>query len=109
MQILESPASTPPPHTQHRFYSDGRPRYVAQEGDNESRDSFDDGGYTTATQIPVTRGFTDPDQPKLLLAEDPVQPYTEKRPLHDEYSEWASIESGGTQLQQVFVPFSLVW
>ena len=61
---------------------------MARDGDNESRDSFEDGGgYTTATQIPVARGFTDPDQPKLLLAEDPVQPHREKRVLHDEYSE----------------------
>lgn len=78
--MLESPSSTPPAHNQ--FYSDGRPCPVPRDGDDESKDSFDDGGYITATQIPVSR-FTDPDQPKLLLADEPVQPLGEKRPLQD--------------------------
>ncbi len=84
--MLESPSSTPPRAHHHRFYSDGRPLPL-HDGDNDSRDSLEDGGYITATQIPATR-FTDPDQPKLLLAEEEgsVQPHREKRPLHDEYS-----------------------
>lgn len=82
--MLESPSSTPPADglVQTRFYSDGRPRPVTHDGDDESRDSFEDGGYTTATQIPVSR-FADPDQPKLLLAEEPIQPLAEKKPLQD--------------------------
>ena len=83
-QVLESPSSTPPADESHaRFYSDGRPRPLPRDGDDESRDSFEDGGYTTATQIPATR-FVDPDQPKLLLA-DPVEPLQEKRPLQDDF------------------------
>lgn len=65
-----------------KFYSDGRPRPSHQDTDEESHDSFD-GGYTTATQITGAHRFTDPDQPKLLLAEEPVPPLSEKRPLQD--------------------------
>ncbi len=58
---------------------------MSRDDDIESKDSFDEGGYITATQLPPTRKFVDEDQPKLLLAEDPVQPIREKRPPADEY------------------------
>lgn len=84
MQVTESLPSTPGADVPHpEFYSDGRPRPVHRDGDEESRDSFEDGGYTTAAPIPPTHHFTDPDQPKLLLAEDPVPPMREKQPLQD--------------------------
>lgn len=82
IQVLESPSSTPPADLQ--FYSDGRPRPVSYEGDEDSKDSFD-GGYITATQIPSSRRFADPDQPKLLLAEEAVPPLVDKRPLQDKF------------------------
>lgn len=82
IQMLESPSSTPPADLQ--FYSDGRPRPVSYEGDEDSKDSFD-GGYITATQIPSSRRFADPDQPKLLLAEEAVPPLVDKRPLQDKF------------------------
>lgn len=66
------------------FYSDGRPCPDHRDTDEESHDSFEDGGYTTAAQIPSSHHFTDPDQPKLLLAEDAVPPLNEKQPLQDE-------------------------
>lgn len=40
-------------------------------------------GYVTATQITTDR-YVDPDQPKLLLADDePAEPLDKKVPLHN--------------------------
>ena len=84
MQIIESLPSTPPTDVPRpTFYSDGRPHLAPRDSDQESHDSFEDGGYTTAAQIPVSHHFADPDQPKLLLAEDSVPPLNEKQPFHD--------------------------
>lgn len=82
--IVESLPSSPPTGVPHSaFYSDGRPRPVPHDSDEESHDSFEDGGYITAAQIPATHRFADPDQPKLLLAEDDIPPSNEKQPLLD--------------------------
>lgn len=83
MQIIGSLSSMPTIDVSRpAFYSDGRPRPVHHDPDEDSHDSFED-GYTTAAQIPASHHFTDPDQPKLLLAEDPVPPLSEKQPLQD--------------------------
>lgn len=86
-QILESPPSSSPGNSHFQFYSDGRPRPPPDE-DNESRDSMDEGGYVTATLSNAACLFEDPHQPKLLLAEDPVEPMEEKRLLHNEFGKW---------------------
>ncbi len=75
--------STPTDVAHPTFYSDGRPRPAHRDTDEESRDSFEDGGYITAAQIPSSHRFADPNQPKLLLADDAVPPLSEKQPLHD--------------------------
>lgn len=97
--MQESPSPTPPTG---RFYSDGRPRPL-HDGDNESKDSFED-GYTTAAVIPRHQ-FVDPDQPKLLPAEedDSIQPHLEKRPLHDEYSKWCEQDRDSTGVKLVWL------
>lgn len=65
-----------------RLLHQGAQYFSATEGDSDSDSDIDDRGTLRADQY-----VNDPDQPKLALAEDSVQPASEKRPppQDDEY------------------------
>ena len=90
LQVDYALGSSPPDERQSSFYSDGRPRPLGEDdSDDDSRHSNDEAGYVTATQPSMSRmqppRFVDPYQPKLLLAEDSIEPADEKTPLANGY------------------------
>ena len=79
---MESPSSSPgKPHPM--FYSDGRPRPPSD--DDVSSVSIDGCGNASVTPVANADQFVDPNQPKLLLAEESIQPSENKAILGDEF------------------------